>query len=132
MGEPTPNQYVIVAEDQQNNLLGFSCAYARFDTEAGTLVENLHAHPAHKNTGIGRMLLSHVAEWSLQQFPDDLIHLWVVTENTPAIGFYKRMGARQDMSAMWDAPDGSMVPELRFTWYQPQQLIRAAPLTGSV
>ena len=121
---PQPNQYVIVAEDEQNNLLGFSCAYSKFDPEAGTLVENLHAHPKHKNTGIGRMLLAHMAEWSLARFPDDLLHLWVVTENTPAIGFYKRMGARQDMSAMWDAPDGTMVPELRFTWYQPRQLLR--------
>jgi len=124
--EPLPNQHVIVAEDEQNNLVGFSCAYAKFDPEAGTLVENLHAHPAHKNAGIGRTLLSHIAQWSLAQYPDDLIHLWVVTENTPAIGFYKRMGARQDMSALWDAPGGIVVPELRFTWYQPQQLVSTA------
>lgn len=122
--EPLPNQHVIVAEDEHSNLLGFSCAYGKFDPEAGTLVENLHAHPAHKKAGIGRALLSHIADWSLTWYPDDLIHLWVVTENTAAISFYKRMGARQDMSALWDAPGGIVVPELRFTWYQPQQLVR--------
>ena len=122
--EPVPNQYVIVAEDAQDNLLGFSCAYAKFDPEVGTLVENLHAHPACKNRGIGRAMLSHLAQWSLNQYPNDLLHLWVVTENTAAIGFYRRMGARHDLSALWDAPGGIVVPELRFTWYQPQQLVR--------
>ena len=123
---PQSDQLVIVVEDEQGILRGFACAYARFDREVGTLVENLHTHPAHKNSGIGRLMLSHIAKWSLELYPDDLLHLWVVTENTPAIGFYRRMGARSDMSAIWDAPGGAQVPELRFTWYQPAQLILPA------
>jgi GNAT superfamily N-acetyltransferase len=123
LAAPLEGQLVIVAEDERHTLLGFACAYAGYDPEVGTLVENLHAHPEHKNAGTGRQLLSHLARWSLAQHPDDLMHLWVLTANTPAIGFYQRMGARSDMTAIWDAPGGTQVPELRFTWYQPADLI---------
>ena len=123
--EPEPDQYVIVAEDdkQPTNLLGFACAFGHYDAEAGTLVDNLHAHPDHKKSGIGRLLLSEVARWSLNRYPDDLIHLWVVAQNSAAIGFYKHMGAIEDRQSIWDAPGGTQLPEFRFTWYNPSQLI---------
>jgi ribosomal protein S18 acetylase RimI-like enzyme len=123
---PAPGQFVIVAEDLHGTLLGFACAYGKNDPAAGTLVENLHAHPAFRNLGIGKAMLAHLAEWSMSRYPGDALHLWVLSANLPAIGFYQRMGAINDHSEIWDAPDGSRVPELRFTWYQPAKLISPA------
>lgn len=123
--EPESDQYVIIAEDpeQPASLLGFACALGRFDAEVGTLVDNLHAHPDFKKSGVGRLLLSRVAQWSLSRYPDALIHLWVVAQNSAAIGFYKHMGAVEDRQSTWDAPGGAQLPELRFTWHKPSQLI---------
>jgi ribosomal protein S18 acetylase RimI-like enzyme len=122
---PEPNQYVIVAEDSDapTELLGFACAYGQFDIEVGTLIENLHAHPQRKKSGIGRMLLRHIAQWSLDRYPDDAMHLWVLEQNTAAIGFYQHLGAVEDMQSIWDAPGGTEVPEFRYTWYKPAQLL---------
>ena len=121
---PPPHQYVVVAEDDRRNLVGFACAYGRHDPEVGTLVENLHAHPTHRKAGIGKALLAHVASWSAENFPGDAMHLWVLRANVAAIGFYRHMGAVADQDAIWDAPGGGKVPELRFTWHNPSTLMQ--------
>ncbi len=125
LNTPEKNQYVIVAESDEapEGLIGFACAYGAFDEQAGTLLENLHAHPEYKKTGIGKLLLRHIAQWNAHHYPGKLLHLWVLTKNTPAIGFYRHMGAVQDAEALWDAPGGTQVPELRFTWYEPGKLL---------
>lgn len=128
--EPPPQQYVVVAEDNHGELIGFACAYGQYDPDVGTLVENLHAHPAHRNTGIGKALLAHMASWSTTHFPGDAMHLWVLSANLPAIGFYQRMGAVADKSAIWDAPGGSRVPEMRFTWTRPDILVQESVTGG--
>jgi len=125
LSAPEKNQYVIVAEstDVPSGLVGFACAYGAFDEQVGTLLENLHAHPEHKKAGIGKLLLRQIALWNAQHYPDKFLHLWVLRKNKPAIGFYQHMGAVEDAEAIWDAPGGTLVPELRFTWYEPGKLI---------
>ncbi len=126
LGGHDDSQYVIVAEDVRNanTLAGFACAYGAYDHQVGTLLENLHAHPQHKKQGIGKMLLRQIATWSVHHFPQDALHLWVVAENHPAIGFYSHLGGIQDSADIWDAPGGNKVPELRFTWPDPSCLIK--------
>lgn len=119
---PTPDQYVIVAERAGTGIVGFACAFGKFDQEAGTLLENLHAHPMHKQKGLGKQLLQHIAGWTIAHYPTDPLHLWVVEPNVPAIGFYRHMGAVEDARAMWDAPDGSSIAEMRYIWRDPARL----------
>lgn len=120
---PAQHQHVIVAEDRQGQLAGFACAYGAYDSDAGTLIENLHAHPDRKKSGVGKALLRELALWHLEHFRADPMHLWVVNDNTTAIAFYLHMGGVNDQSAIWDAPGGIAVPELRFTWRDPNRLV---------
>jgi GNAT superfamily N-acetyltransferase len=121
---PVSSQHVVVAQRSADDaeVIGFACAYGAFDKDAGTLLENLHAHPKHKQQGTGKLLLQHIARWSVAHYPDDALHLWVVEPNLAAIGFYRHMGAVEDAQALWDAPDGSSIPEIRYTWPDPTRL----------
>jgi ribosomal protein S18 acetylase RimI-like enzyme len=123
LNQHDPNQLVIVAVDSDapDELLGLCCAFGKFEAEGGTLIENLHTHPDHKNSGIGRQLFSHIARWSGHRYPGKCIHLWVAAQNSLAIGFYKHLGGVEDERSFWETPDGKRVPSIRFTWDKPSQ-----------
>lgn len=129
LGAPPPGQYVVVLELEAelqatgSTLAGFACAYGAHDPQAGTLLENLHAHPELKQKGVGRQLLQHIAAWSLRHHPHAALHLWVVASNLAAIDFYRHMGASEDTQALWHAPDGTSIPEQRYTWREPACLL---------
>ncbi|WP_265311311.1 GNAT family N-acetyltransferase [Verminephrobacter eiseniae] len=127
LNEPPAGQYVVVLETDDagrpDDLMGFACAYGAYDVQAGTLLENLHAHPEKKQRGTGRLLLGQIARWSLQHYPDNALHLWVVAPNQSAISFYRHMRAVEDAQAVWHAPDGSRIPELRYIWRDPSLLL---------
>ena len=129
---PSKDQYVVVLELEEDlqasapAFAGFACAYGAHDPQAGTLLENLHTHPEHKQKGIGRQLLQHIASWSLQHYANAPLHLWVVESNVAAIAFYRHMGAVEDARDLWQAPDGTSVPEVRYTWHNPSHLLGSA------
>ena len=112
---PAANQYVVVAE-LDRTMVGLACAYGDHDVRWGTLLENLHVSHGHKGAGIGTQLVAHVAEWCARTQASDVLHLWVLAPNTAAQGFYQRLGASLVEQAVWDAPDGNRIAELRFAW----------------
>ncbi|WP_010100076.1 GNAT family N-acetyltransferase [Verminephrobacter aporrectodeae] len=122
LSAPATGQYVLLLE-ADGDLVGFACAYGAYDADAGTLLENLHTHPERKRQGAGRRLLQEIARWSLEHYPEGPLHLWVVASNPSAIGFYRHMRAVEDAQAVWNAPDGSRVPELRYIWRNPSLLL---------
>jgi ribosomal protein S18 acetylase RimI-like enzyme len=127
---PAPTQIVLVAEREQSSkqsseqsseqeheqLVGFICAIGKRDERFGTLVDNLHVRRGEQNNGIGRLLMSEVALWSRQHYPNDGIYLHVVEQNLQARKFYERLGATFQESPPWHAPDGSTVQELLCVW----------------
>ena len=113
--KPAPNQTIVVAEID-GGMVGLSCAFGDHDARWGTLIENLHVAPRHKGLGIGAQLVRHIAAWSSRCHTAAGMHLWVLTGNTAAQGFYKRLGASQVEESVWDAPDGNSVSEFRFAW----------------
>jgi GNAT superfamily N-acetyltransferase len=95
-GERPAAEALIVREDDQNeSAIAFALFFTNFSTflgRRGLWLEDLFVLPAHRGRGIGKMLLATLAatararhcgrfEWS------------VLDWNTPAIGFYERMGA---------------------------------------
>lgn len=118
--DPAPNQRVIVAE-QGGALCGFLCLYAADDPTWGTLIDNLHVPPALKGQGIGRRLMREAFSWCAQHCPEPGIYLWVLRQNVPAQGFYRRLGAQNAGVDTLPGPDGGTLPVYRFHWPQTVQ-----------
>ncbi|WP_276199123.1 GNAT family N-acetyltransferase [Chelatococcus sp. XZ-Ab1] len=75
---------------------GFALWFYDFSTflgRHGLYLEDLFVRPAFRGAGIGRALLSHLARRCVDEGLGRL-EWWVLDWNEPAIGFYKRQGAR--------------------------------------
>src|SRR3974377_2019917 len=56
------NQLILVGE-RAGDIQAFACAFLDADPDWGTLLDNLHVVPNLKGGGLGRRLMSQVAEW---------------------------------------------------------------------
>ena len=93
-----PHRYaeVAIAEDRAGEPLGFALFFHNFSTFLGLpgiYLEDLFVRPAHRGLGVGRALLQHLARVARERGCGRLE--WSVLDwNEPAIGFYRRLGAR--------------------------------------
>jgi GNAT superfamily N-acetyltransferase len=75
--------------------VGFALYFHNFSTfvgRAGIYLEDLFVEPAHRGKGIGKALLAHVAKVAVERGCGRFE--WAVLDwNTPAIDFYKSLGA---------------------------------------
>jgi GNAT superfamily N-acetyltransferase len=110
-----------------NEPVGFVYVRAKADAVYGTLVDNLHVLPAYQGSGIGRQLLHTVGEWTQAHHAHAAVHLWVFAANTPARGFYARMGGREVELVDKLASDGRLLPEYRVAWDRPAALLMPSP-----
>jgi GNAT superfamily N-acetyltransferase len=92
---PRPYCEVIIAEDN-NGPAGFALFfhnYSTFLTKPGIYLEDLFVVPERRGAGIGRALLARLAQIAVERGCGRLE--WAVLDwNEPAIGFYRRLGAR--------------------------------------
>jgi GNAT superfamily N-acetyltransferase len=67
--------------------------FSTFEGRPGIYLEDLFVRPEARGSGLGKALLSHLAALALER---DCARLewWVLDWNEPAIGFYKKLGAR--------------------------------------
>ena len=67
--------------------------FSTFEGKPGIYLEDLFVRPAARGCGLGKALLSHLATLALER---DCARLeWSVLDwNAPAIGFYRKLGAR--------------------------------------
>jgi GNAT superfamily N-acetyltransferase len=79
--------------------VGFALYFHNYSTwrgHAGVHIEDLYVRPEYRGKGIGKALLTRVAAIAVEEGCSRL--QWDVLEwNTPAIGFYKQMGAQMLM-----------------------------------
>lgn len=89
-----PYAEVILAE-RAETVLGFALffyTYSTFLTKPGLYLEDLFVLPSYRRQGIGRALLTHLAQRAVAEGCGRLE--WSVLDwNAPAIAFYERMGA---------------------------------------
>ncbi len=91
-----PYAEVAIAEGASGVPLGFALFFHNFSTflgQPGIYLEDLFVRPSHRGAGVGRALLEHLARLAGERGCGRLE--WAVLDwNEPAIGFYRRLGAR--------------------------------------
>ncbi|WP_091123352.1 GNAT family N-acetyltransferase [Nocardioides terrae] len=92
---PDPKLFGHVATDADGAVAGVALWFLNFSTwrgEHGLYLEDLFVRPDQRGGGLGRALLTALAEECLAQGYERLE--WVVLDwNEPAIGFYRSLGA---------------------------------------
>ena len=90
-----PYAEVLIA-DEAGDAAGFALFFHNFSTflgRPGIYLEDLFVKPEHRGRGFGKALLARLAELAVER--DCGRVEWAVLDwNTPAIGFYDRLGAR--------------------------------------
>lgn len=86
----------LIAEADDGTAVGFALffpVYSTFNTNWGLHLEDLFVRPEHRGRGIGLGLMRAVAAEAVRR---GCVRMeWAVLDwNTPAIGFYERLGAR--------------------------------------
>jgi GNAT superfamily N-acetyltransferase len=93
-----PHRYaeVLIAEAEGGEPAGFALYWYTFSTflgRPGIYLEDLFVRPDHRGGGAGRALLARLAAIAVERGCGRLE--WAVLDwNEPAIGFYRRLGAR--------------------------------------
>jgi GNAT superfamily N-acetyltransferase len=93
-GEPK-RAWALVAE-LAGQPVGFAVWFYDFSTflvKPGLYVEDVFVEPEHRGLGVGRMIFRHLARRALDEGCERM-HWSVLNWNTPAIGFYRSIGAR--------------------------------------
>ncbi len=86
----------VVIGELNGTAQGFALFFHNFSTfegKPGVYLEDLFVRPAARGSGLGKALLSHLAMLAVER---DCARLeWSVLDwNSPAIGFYQKLGAR--------------------------------------
>ncbi|SAL32129.1 N-acetyltransferase GCN5 [Caballeronia sordidicola] len=101
--------FIAVVNDQP---AGFVCVIAPDET-GSVLVDNLHAMPEARGTGLGTAMLATASQWAADRGAKNM-HLYVLEPNVAAIGFYEshgwRLAGRED-----DTMGGIDIIALRYT-----------------
>lgn len=96
-GSKSVAEALVVEDKGLGELVGlaiFFTSFSTFLTQPGLYLEDLFVSPSHRHQGIGQALLSELARLALERNYGRLE--WMVLDwNTPAIEFYKKLGAQQ-------------------------------------
>lgn len=88
---PSHDQWVLIAEED-DDFLGFMCAYFNHDIQYGTLLDNLHVSLNTQGKGIGTKLIAALADEIVQRNGENGFYLWVLNTNMAAIKYYEKIG----------------------------------------
>jgi GNAT superfamily N-acetyltransferase len=108
-------QFVLV-DEQGGAIRGFACAFLDADPEWGCLLDNLHVVPDLKGQGLGRQMMTAVAQRVLLSNPYGRLHLWAYEQNLSARRFYERLGGVDTLRHAELALDGTQVNAVRYCW----------------
>jgi ribosomal protein S18 acetylase RimI-like enzyme len=112
-----PDKIIFVAEDRENNIVGFSALGASRDADATpntAEVSAIYVNPEQWGKGIGRALLAASLD-RVQKCEFDEITLWVLEVNRRARDFYQSFGFTEDGATKADDQgQGFVVRELRY------------------
>ena len=81
LAEPDRTDQIVLVDEQEGAIRGFACAYLEADPEWGCLLDNLHVVPDLKGKGLGRQLMTAVAEQVWRSNPSGRLHLFAYEQN---------------------------------------------------
>jgi GNAT superfamily N-acetyltransferase len=116
LAETDRTEQFVLVEEHGGTIRGFACAFLEADPEWGCLLDNLHVVPDLKGHGLGRQLMTAVAQRVWRSNPRGRLHLWVYEQNLAAHRFYERLGGVNTRRQPELAPDGSEVNVDRYCW----------------
>ena len=92
---PRPMAEVIIGEidGQPEGFALFFHNFSTFEGRPGIYLEDLFVQPEARGSGLGKALLVHLAALAVERGCARL-EWWVLDWNEPAIGFYRKLGAR--------------------------------------
>ena len=110
---PRPYAEVVIGE-VDGVPQGFALFFHNFSTfegRPGVYLEDLFVRPQARGAGLGKALLAHLAALAIER---DCARLewWVLDWNAPAIGFYRKLGARPMDEWTVMRVDGAALTEL--------------------
>ena len=115
LSTPAPNQFVVVAEENDDRI-GFACAYGGEDETWGSFLDNIHVRTEHQGRGVGAGLVAEVAAWCHANYANCGLYLWVPEQNRGAQRFYERLGARDRGGEISEPPGGGRIHGRRYGW----------------
>jgi GNAT superfamily N-acetyltransferase len=115
LSTPAPYQFVVLAEED-DELIGFACAYGGHDETWGSLLDNIHVRPKHQQRGVGARLMAEVTAWCRANYADCGLYLWVLEQNRGAQRFYQRLGASDQGGEISEPPGGGQIHGRRYAW----------------
>ncbi len=110
-----PDQFVIIAEDDQGSIIGYTIGGANRDEDPDYEAEiyAIYIKPGYQHFGTGASLLKGAVERLIERGMHTMI-IWVVAQN-PARGFYEALGGRlvhfRDIQK-----HGFSMPEVAYGW----------------
>jgi ribosomal protein S18 acetylase RimI-like enzyme len=121
LGNPENRSFALVAEDEENRIVGFGAAGLSESNDPAYEGElfALHVVRDYHGRGVGHHLISAVADRLVQMGIHSMI-LWVINGN-PAYGFYERLGAARLYEREFEF-GGVMLTEMGYGWTDTSQL----------
>ena len=111
----SPDQFVIVAEDENNTIIGYTIGGLNRDNDPKYIGEvyAIYIQPGYQHFGTGASLLKGAVERLIERDIHSMI-IWVVAQN-PARGFYEALGGKivhfRDIQK-----HGFSLPEVAYGW----------------
>lgn len=87
LNAPQPERRHVLVAEKDKVLIAFVSVFLDEEPQYGALLHNLHVLPTWKGQGVGRLLVSEAARWTLLQDVKQM-HLWVFKVNHEARKFY--------------------------------------------
>lgn len=118
---PDRPSHTIVAVDD-GDLVAFAHVVFDDDETYGSLLDNLHVVKGRQRSGIGALLVSHVASAVVERAASARLYLWVLEQNVSAQAFYERIGGVRMERVPLDPPGGVAArlngapAKLRYVW----------------
>jgi GNAT superfamily N-acetyltransferase len=116
LSDPERAAQLVLVDDQGGVIRGFACAFLDADPEWGCLLDNLHVVPDLKGRGLGRQMMTAVAQQIWLSNPASRLHLWAYEQNLSARRFYERLGGVMNERHAELALDGTYVNAVRYGW----------------
>ncbi len=119
---PEPDRRFILIAEREGEAVAFVSVYLDEEPDYGALLHNLHVRPHLKGQGLGKLLMSEAARWTIAQNVKQM-YLWVFEANIEARKFYEALGGRVVEEKLESVAGNVERNLLRYVWQDSHSLL---------